>query len=156
MSFDVKILLQGQKTVQETLRLIAKRGDNPSGLMARLAVIGFQDVMDHFKKQEGAKESGALPSAWARLKPVTIEARRQGKGAGGARILQDTGRLRGSIIPGTLGSKRAFVSTNLVYAATHQYGRGRIPARPFLWISRKGLEKMNHVALDWVMHGRAI
>lgn len=156
MSIDLNLTLRGQTKAIETLRLIMKRADDPSRLVARLSVIGFQDVMDHFRKEEGAKRSGDTPYSWARLSPITIAMRRQGRGPGGHKILQDTGRLRGSIIPGTRGSKRAFVSTNLFYAATHQYGRGNIPARPFMWISRSGLDKMHKVALDWVMHGRAL
>lgn len=156
MSIELSATLRGQNIALNSLRLMQKRTDNPAGLMARLSIIAFQDVMGHFKKQEGAKESGAVPSSWARLKPATIAGRRQGTGAGTSRILQDTGRLRGSIHPGTRGSKQAYVSTNLVYATTHQYGRGRIPARPFLWISKASLEKMTRISIDWVMHGRGI
>ena len=156
MSVDLKLRLVGQSNVLNTLKLMMRRADEPSRLVARLAVIGFQDVMDHFRKEEGAKKSGDTPSSWARLSPITIAYRRTGKGTGGHKILQDTGRLRGSIIPGTRGTRRAFVSTNLVYAATHQYGRGNIPARPFLWISRSGLDKMVRVALDWVARGRGL
>jgi|SRR5579871_3581557 len=45
--------------------------------------------------------------------------------------LLDSGRLRNSIqvTPTQTGIS---VRTNLVYAATHQYGRDHIPARPFL------------------------
>lgn len=58
-------------------------------------------------------------NAWARLKY------REGM------PLLDTGRLRNSILVRTTdGGIR--VSTNVVYAATHQYGRDSIPARPFL------------------------
>lgn len=50
--------------------------------------------------------------------------------------LIDTGRLRSSITY-SASSNYVDVGTNVVYAATHNYGRGRIPQRQFLGISAK-------------------
>lgn len=67
---------------------------------------------------------------WQPLKPRTLLRRRQlGKGA---KILQDTGRLKNSQVVQRKTSDTVEMGSNLVYAATHQYGRGPIPARPFL------------------------
>lgn len=86
---------------------------------------------------------------WPGLSPFTLKRRRNLKGTQVA-ILQDTGRLRNSIIdskgdadgiwsvsPGSIE-----FGSNLIYAATHQFGRknkpntpgywGDIPARPYL------------------------
>lgn len=52
--------------------------------------------------------------------------RRRGPG----RPLLDTGRLRASITY-RVDASGFVVETNVVYAATHQFGRGAIPARPF-------------------------
>lgn len=52
----------------------------------------------------------------------------------GGQTLVDTGRLRGSITHQVRGMN-VFVGTNVVYAATHQYGRGKIPQRSFLGIN---------------------
>ena len=75
---------------------------------------------------------------WSPLSPKTIE-RRRGKSG---KILQDTGKLRNSIVNAAAGKapgavwqvsdKYLLAGTNLVYAATHQYGRDKIPARPYL------------------------
>jgi phage virion morphogenesis protein len=58
---------------------------------------------------------------WAPLSAVTIARRRQGRGAGSAQILRDTGRLASSIsykvTAGSVG-----LGTNVIYAGTHQYG----------------------------------
>lgn len=75
---------------------------------------------------------------WAPLRPKTLQRRarlnRQGP------ILQVTGKLRNAIVapqgsPGgiyEMNANSVTIGTNLVYAATHQFGRGPIPARPFL------------------------
>lgn len=42
------------------------------------------------------------------------------------------------------------VGSNLVYAATHQVGRGGIPARPFLGLSAENENDLEQVAADWL------
>lgn len=64
---------------------------------------------------------------WAPLAPRTVARRRKRS----ARPLLDTGRLRNSIAI-TSDADGVYLSTPVRYAATHQYGRGAIPARPFL------------------------
>lgn len=60
-------------------------------------------------------------NAWAKLSAVTLARRRKGKGKGSNKILRDTGRLANSI---NYRADKASVSvgTNIVYAATHQFG----------------------------------
>lgn len=64
-------------------------------------------------------EASGRPKRWAPLKY------RQGK------PLIDTGRLRASI-NAKADAAGVTVGTNLIYAATHQFGRDAIPARPFV------------------------
>lgn len=53
--------------------------------------------------------------------------------AAGFQILNDTGDLKNSISAQVdAGGNGVTVGTNIDYAATHQFGRGRIPARPFM------------------------
>ena len=76
---------------------------------------------------------------WKPLKPPTISGRRKGKRKTtkrhSAKILLDTGRLRGSITTKkTMIPPTVWIGTNIIYARTHQFGdqsRG-IPARAFL------------------------
>lgn len=68
---------------------------------------------------------------------------------GSAKILQDGGVLRRSIATES-GSFHALIGTTLKYAATHQYGRGRIPARPFIGLSQAGEERIVQMMLDWI------
>jgi len=48
-----------------------------------------------------------------------------------AKLLQDTGLLRASFAPSS-NDKIARIGTELPYAATHEFGRGAIPARRML------------------------
>ncbi len=80
---------------------------------------------------EGFRASSA-PSGepWKPL--ARARARNRRKGDRG-KPLVDTGRLRASVTTRPRVSEDGFVITaDPVYAATHQYGRGAIPARPFL------------------------
>lgn len=73
---------------------------------------------------------------WAPLSKRTLQRRRK-KGRG-AKPLLDTGRLRASVVAEGEGGVREITSigfrlgTNLKYAGTHQFGRGKVPARPFM------------------------
>ena len=50
------------------------------------------------------------------------------------KILTRYGRLRGTLTY-QAGPKEVRIGTPLIYGATHQFGRGAIPARPFLGLS---------------------
>lgn len=144
-----KLKLEGLEKVLSRIQTVASRVKDTAPLMARLATLGFKDVIDHFSKEQGPE------GKWAPLKPSTI-ARRRKKG-GGAKILQDTGRLRGSIMPQVTSPTRAeIVSTNVVYAPYHQFGvPGRnLPARPFLWLSRQSIDAMQRVAANYLFRGK--
>lgn len=67
-----------------------------------------------------------------------------------AKPLLDTGRLRNSITYQVIGDKKVAIGTNVEYAATHQFGRGRIPSRPFLGLSRNDRAEV-HSILDRVL-----
>lgn len=93
-------------------------------------------VADNFQSEGRA---GGGPG-WAPLAPSTIARRRKGPRAGARdRILQDTGRLKQSFIPGRpenvfrqFGGKGVDVGTTLHYAPIHELGAGRIPQRKMM------------------------
>lgn len=79
--------------------------------------------------------SQASPSGdpWHPLAPMTLSLRRKGKGTGNAKILRDRGMLLASTTGGAgpgavrrISDLESVIGTNLVYAATHQWGA---PAR---------------------------
>ena len=68
---------------------------------------------------------------WPGLAESTLRSRRGG--GGGAKILQDTGRLAGSIQP-SHGDDWGAAGTGVGYGLFHVTGTGRMPARDFLAI----------------------
>lgn len=125
---EVKFEGEGFDKLNKAIRDLIRKIKNPIKVFAEAKLIIFQDVMRHFQKQEGPD------GKWKPLKLATLKRRRQ---AGrGAKILQDTGRLKNSI-SGIASSRGAEVGTNMVYARTHQKGRGNIPQRQFLWLSKE-------------------
>lgn len=67
--------------------------------------------------------------------------------------LRDTGRLEASIRPNS-SATRFELSTNVIYAATHQWGRGPIPQRMFLPNSTQGFGGRWRRALFAVAHNQ--
>ncbi len=63
---------------------------------------------------------------WAALKPATVAKRRNGS----SEILNDTGRLKGSISHVATNSF-VEITTDTEYAPFHQFGTNRMVARPF-------------------------
>ena len=70
---------------------------------------------------------------WDKLDPKTVERRRKNS----ATALVDTGRLRSSIATAS-GARTISFGTNVGYAGFQQFGTRRIPARPFLPITKSG------------------
>lgn len=131
-------------------------------LKAVYATIGFRDIMDHFDREEG-------PSGkWRRRSPATqrryarIAAGELATDPGVARsaynpsnkLLQLTGDMRKSILPGNADIKTQ--TSILVFANDPKSGRhdrgeeaivgpsgaGRIPKRPFMWLSNETKKEM--------------
>lgn len=94
-------------------------------LSVAVNTIGHADIMSHFKQERSPI------GRWAPLKS------RRGK------PLQDTGKLRGSILPARrVGRNSALIIANTDYAGFHNKGTGRIPQREFMWFSKAALAKM--------------
>ena len=109
-------------------RLIANFGEMASGgrfrsmLSSRLAEAARAEVGKSFDQ-----ERDPYGNAWQKLSPATIKARRGG--GVGAKILQDTRRLRRSITSRgayTSDANGFEIGTNVEYAAIHNFG-GTIP-----------------------------
>lgn len=137
-SFHIEGFEELSRSMQSMINFVKR----PRRVYAGAKVIMLQDVMDHFRKQEGPDVFGTLKK-WKKLSPLTIHMRRKGKRSRGMKILQDKGILIGSI--GALhGSQGAEVGTNVDYAKDHQYGNPmkNIPKRAFLWISDLAAERI--------------
>ena len=70
---------------------------------------------------------------------------------GGQALLVAEGHLAESVQHTVLGHS-VEVGSNLVYAATHQFGSedGTIPARPWLGLSAENEQELDHVIEDWL------
>ena len=84
-------------------------------------------------------------SPWAALSP-TYQAR---KSPNAHLILTLNGYLRGTL--NVQASKDTLrIGTPLIYGATHQFGRGPIPARPFLGLSDDDLTMIQEAMQEWL------
>lgn len=140
--------------IAEALARLGRSAANLAPVMRVIAGIMHDEVEENFAQQGRPR--------WLGLKPPVAKRRIGGK------ILQDSGQLAASIEPGS-DANSAWVGTNKVYAAIHQFGGktsphviaprykkalafgGRvvkrvqhpgsnIPARPFLVITASGEE----------------
>lgn len=106
-------------------------------LLGKDVSVDAMEILANEALKQSDQKFRAEGPGWAKLSPSTLKRRRN---LGNVKILQDTGRLRNSIIapqnsPGGIWSvapNQIEVGSNLVYAATHQNGRGPIPARPYV------------------------
>lgn len=114
---------------QALLQRISHYTDDFGPLMLRLGIVMMRSVDKNFRAQ-------GRPRAWAPLSDATLKRRR--KSGAGARILQDTGRLRLSIVRAQEGAEGAVWSltrnsltmgSNLEYANIHQRG-GVVKMKP--------------------------
>lgn len=110
-----------------------------AGLDASLAPLG--EVLNEFVSQRFETQTTPSGAPFAPLAPKTLEIRAR-RGFVGTKILIVSAMLRNSYVPRIQREQRR-VSIGpggpaAAYAATHQFGRGRIPARPVLPIGPGG------------------
>lgn len=116
-----------------------------------LSAIVYQDVMDHFKKEEGPD------SHWKKWSQKYDEFM-QRIGKTGNLILQDSGRLRQTFTPknfrnvsaGILWFNDAKTSGSFPYAAAHDEGGGKLPQREFMWLSDLAMDKIAEETLQFI------
>ena len=137
----------GTKRLQSKFKKLARGLKNRRTLMNRIGVQLLNAVARNFKDQ------GHEGTPWEALKPHTLARRRTGKGVkkgrGRGRILEDTGKLRGSFAKeATNDSVR--VGSNVEYAPTHEFGSGPVPRRKMLPSVRVGLQTAIDVTESYV------
>jgi len=112
------------KNNEEIRALLKKAGDKAKDLrvpLKRSGILMLRSIDKNFRVE-------GRPEKWAPLSPMTIAMRRkEGKGA---KILQDTGMGRGSIVYNVVSNQEVQIGTPLKYMAKHQTGGTiNIPAR---------------------------
>jgi phage gpG-like protein len=119
-----------------------------------LSIVVFQDIMKHFASETGSK------GAWAKWSDVYRD-HMQKIGKGGNKILQDTGRLRGSFIPtnyrvnsdAIVWFNPAKTKSGFPYAAAHDEGGPKLPQRDFMYLSDEAREKIEEQTLKFLEEG---
>lgn len=126
--------------LQASVRLLADGVRDTSTLMPRLGKYLLRSTQERFKTQTDPDGS-----PWEALKPRTLARKKRNKD----KVLTLRGLLRSKLQYQVTGPGKVEVGSNLIYAATHQYGRGGIPARPFLGLSATDREEIAAIVTDW-------
>lgn len=140
------------KTVNEKLLELAKRGENLRPLMKNIAGIFASSTEENFKEE-------GRPDKWTELAEITKENRKKNKkkrkrksqekeNKWSGKILQVSGQLATSVNT-QYDDNSAVIGSNKDYAAIHQLGgkAGRnkkveIPARPYLQLTNDDFEEI--------------
>ena len=93
-------------------------------------------------KERFDQEQAPDGTKWKPLSPARVKQRLKRHKSGSMKILQDVGELRRSI-QYEAGPNYVRIGSNLKYARTHQFGRGNIPARPFLGVTPNERQHIN-------------
>lgn len=128
----MKIDIRAENTgnVQRKLQAIADKLRDMRQLWGAVGMyIQRQTIKERFDKEQSPDGQ-----KWKPLSQSTIHHRKKRHKSGNMKILQDTGELRRSITY-EANPDSVRVGTVLKYARTHQFGRGNIPARPFLGVN---------------------
>lgn len=126
------------KPMEARVRIMA--GMDTGALMPRLGEYLLRSTQDRFKTQTAP--DGA---AWEALAPRTLARKKKNKD----KVLTERSFLRKGIAYQVLDKTTVEVGSNLKYAATHQFGRGNIPPRPFLGLSDQDKRKIDAIIRSW-------
>lgn len=136
---QINIKVEGLNEVQKKLKVTADKLKNMTQFWDSVGrYVQRQTIKERFDKEQSPDGQ-----KWKPLAPSTVKHRKKRHKKGNMKILQDTGELRRSIAyePEDNCVK---IGSKLKYARTHQFGRGKIPARPFLGVN--DMEKQ-HITL---------
>ena len=141
----------GAEAVTKRLSEIASRMSNPAPI---LKAIGDR-IAEQTKRRFEAGGPDPAGEPWAALKPATLKQKKRDK------ILTESGQLKNSIRYQMIGKNTVSIGTNKIYAAIHQLGgmagrglKAKIPARPYLGLSKKDSDEIVGIIDDYVMNAR--
>jgi phage gpG-like protein len=128
---------------EQVKALLKKAGDKAKNLRIPLKQCGILMLgsIDKNFRAEGR------PTKWAPLSEMTLARRR--KEGRGAKILQDTGMGKGSIVYNVMSDQEVQIGTPLEYMRIHQTGGSiNLPARDIYPVNAK--------ALHWISDGKDV
>lgn len=153
MAVEVSLLDEdAQKFVKKLERLVGDVTEKRDRYVDALGAVVFQDIISHFEQEQGSE------GKWKRWSDAYSEHMAK-IGKGGNRILQDTGRLRGSFVPGNRRVETAGVvwfnnaqtPNGFPYASAHNEGGMGMPMRDFMWLSDSAVEKIQNITLQHIL-----
>ena len=135
-----------KQTIQRFLG-IGQKMNNPKIAVEKIAILGWKNVLNHFDTEQDSE--GA---SWPRWKYKGARVATRPTKRGGSKLLQDTGRLRGSVYYKTSG-KSAIVFIKLKYAATHNYGDSarNIDKRQFMYLDQATKDQIKDTYVKLVL-----
>lgn len=159
-----KVAVFRDKKLRNFLKKMDKNASKIKGrhrdFVVLLSSLVFQDIDDHFRKEQGPKGKWKKwSSSYASFMDKI--------GKSGNLILQDSGRMRMSNIPIEKGKQWRKISNGILwfnpaktksgfpYAAHHDDGKsdGRNP-RPFMWLSDKAMGKIAKQTNKFMLEGK--
>ena len=111
-----------------------------SGLMPDLGEYLLRSTQARFKSQTAPDGT-----PWAPLQQRYARRKKYNKD----KVLTLRGFLRKNLRYQILDKTTVQIGSHLEYAATHQYGRAAIPARPFLGLSSQDHQEIRAIIQDW-------
>lgn len=159
MAQDVALIEIDDKDLQRFLKTLKTKSKNVSDLARKyatlLSAIIFQDVTDHFNKEQGpdGKWESWSDSYKEKLKKA---------GRSGNKILQYSGKMRQQFKPsdfrnqsnGILWYNNAKTKSGYPYAWAHDNGdtgAWDLPQREFMWASDKAQDKIAEQTLAFIL-----
>ena len=142
---NINIKAKGLSALSQSLK---QKSDALANLSPYWQLVGMyvqkQTINERFGKQQAPNGE-----KWKPLSPARVKQRRKKHKKGNMRILQDSGELRRSIhYEAARGGVR--IGSVLKYARTHQFGRGNIPARPFLGVTPQERKHIWHLLISYI------
>lgn len=121
-------------------RVQVMAGLDTSALMPQLGEYLLASTQERFTSQTGPDGN-----VWQALQPRTLKRKKYNKD----KVLTLRGFLRKNLRYQILDKTTVQIGSHLEYAATHQYGRAAIPARPFLGLSSQDHQEIRAIIQDW-------
>ena len=127
----------GLDPLRQRLQVMAEL--DTASLMPRLGEYLLASTQERFNT-----ETTPNGTAWQALQPRTLKRKKYNKN----KVLTQRGFLRKNLRYQILEKTTVQVGSHLEYAATHQYGRAGIPARPFLGLSTRDHQEIRAIIQD--------
>lgn len=157
----IEVELQGFGALQAKLQQLALTDYEP--VLDQIGATVAEQTLERFEQErdpEGRpwrplhadtvlRKLGGSRRAYKKRGGLKKAARRK---LGAMKILQDSSWQGGliSTIHHQVRKDEVIIGTGKVYGATHQFGRGAIPARPFLGLSTENEAEVEAVVEEWM------